>query len=152
MYRRYRTPEQRSESARKAAATRKARQAAQAAADVASGIVNKTPAVGDFFEESWGYDQTNVDFYQVVKVSASGKSVVLRHVKNAQVDADRNITHVAPVADGFHDEWTTASRKGDLRKTLRWARGEPYVSMTSYSHAYLWDGKPAYQTASGWGH
>src|SRR5438552_359421 len=31
--------------------------------------------VGDFFVSSWGYDQTNVDFYRVVEVSKSGKTV-----------------------------------------------------------------------------
>jgi hypothetical protein len=31
--------------------------------------------VGTIFYASWGYDQTNVDFYKVVEVSKSGKSV-----------------------------------------------------------------------------
>ena len=30
---------------------------------------------GDIFVSSWGYDQTNVDFYEVVKVAA--KTVTL---------------------------------------------------------------------------
>lgn len=30
---------------------------------------------GDIFVRSWGYDQTNVDFYEVVKVAA--KTVTL---------------------------------------------------------------------------
>jgi hypothetical protein len=33
---------------------------------------------GTVFSNSWGYDQTNVDFYEVVSVSASGKSVKIR--------------------------------------------------------------------------
>jgi len=31
--------------------------------------------VGDILYDSWGYDQTNVDFYQVVAVSATRKTV-----------------------------------------------------------------------------
>ena len=34
-----------------------------------------TVEVGSFFECSWGYDQTNVDFYKVVEISPSGKTV-----------------------------------------------------------------------------
>jgi hypothetical protein len=30
--------------------------------------------VGDIFERSWGYDQTNVDFYKVVELTKTGKS------------------------------------------------------------------------------
>ena len=31
-------------------------------------------AVGDVFIESWGYDQTNVDYFEVVSITKSGKS------------------------------------------------------------------------------
>ena len=31
--------------------------------------VKVTPKVGDILYSSWGYDQTNIDFYKVVKVS-----------------------------------------------------------------------------------
>lgn len=36
-------------------------------------------AVGDVVENSWGYDQTNVDFYEVTEVKE--KSIVMREVK-----------------------------------------------------------------------
>lgn len=41
-------------------------------------------AVGDVVYNSWGYDQTNVDFYQVVEVKA--KSVVLRAINQSSSD------------------------------------------------------------------
>lgn len=34
----------------------------------------KPVEVGDIFEASWGWDQTNVDFYKVVSLTKSGKS------------------------------------------------------------------------------
>jgi len=37
-----------------------------------------TPQVGDVYRTSWGYDQTNVEFFQVVAKTATGKSVKLR--------------------------------------------------------------------------
>lgn len=45
-----------------------------------------TPArvkVGDIFRHSWGYDQTNVDYFQAVRVTA--QSVVLRPIGQEQV-------------------------------------------------------------------
>lgn len=39
-----------------------------------------TVEVGDVFESSWGYDQTNVDYYEVVGFTPSGKSVKLRKI------------------------------------------------------------------------
>lgn len=41
-------------------------------------------AIGDVLYSSWGYDQTNVDFYQVVEVKA--KSVVIRPIKENNSD------------------------------------------------------------------
>jgi hypothetical protein len=38
---------------------------------------------GDIFVSSWGYDQTNIDFYQVVKVS--GKSIIFRPIEQIHV-------------------------------------------------------------------
>lgn len=123
---------------------------------VTAQTATRTVQVGDFFVESWGYDQTNIDFYQVVKVSTSGQTVWIRHVQSALVSEDGSgSTHVAPVPDGF-DTAYTASRQGVLRKRLRrydTGNGAYYsVNLTSYSSASLWDGTPAYQTASGWGH
>ncbi|MBE3139569.1 MAG: hypothetical protein IMZ53_03195, partial [Thermoplasmata archaeon] len=31
---------------------------------------------GDFFYESWGYDQTNIDFLQIIEVSPTKKTVL----------------------------------------------------------------------------
>ena len=45
----------------------------------------KNPAkVEDILYSSWGYDQTNIDFYQVVEVK--GKSVVIREIAAKSVE------------------------------------------------------------------
>ncbi len=41
----------------------------------------KPPKVGDIFATSWGYDQTNVEFYEIVKVSKTGKSVTAHEIE-----------------------------------------------------------------------
>lgn len=37
--------------------------------------------VGDIFYNSWGWEQTNINFYQVVRVTRSGKTVYVREVQ-----------------------------------------------------------------------
>lgn len=36
--------------------------------------------VGDIFYSSWGYDQTNIDFYKVLEITKSGKSARIQMV------------------------------------------------------------------------
>ena len=40
--------------------------------------------IGDIFYNSWGYDQTNIDFYQVVATTA--KTITLRAIKSSNND------------------------------------------------------------------
>lgn len=100
-------------------------------------------SVGDIFYSSWGYDQTNVDFYQVVGLT--GASVKVRQV------AQRTVTSggaggdkVVAVPDHFVGEVMT--------KRIQNYSDRPSFSLNSYSSAWLWDGTPKYQTGFGFGH
>ncbi len=42
--------------------------------------------IGDLFSSSWGYDQTNVDFYEVVRKTA--KMIELREI-GSRIEADQ---------------------------------------------------------------
>jgi hypothetical protein len=57
--------------------------------------------VGDIFVNSWGYDQTNVDYYQVV--SYKGKTVELREIASQEVAGTSGYMccEVRPVKDAF---------------------------------------------------
>ena len=56
--------------------------------------------VGDMFCDTWGYGQTNVDFYQVVDLKGS-TTVVLKPVnKNARMIGDMSYM-VSPIKDAF---------------------------------------------------
>ena len=41
---------------------------------------NETVKVNDIFYASWGYDQTNINFYKVVEISKTGKSCKAVHI------------------------------------------------------------------------
>ena len=63
--------------------------------------------VGDVFISVWGYSMTLVDFYQVTKVSKTGKSVNVRKLAHKVVDGAISSPQggrVAPVKDCFVGE------------------------------------------------
>ena len=102
-------------------------------------------AVGDIMVSSWGYDQTNVDFYQVVKTTKT--MVAIRRINKKVVSGQgKPQEKVMPIPNDWH------SRGKVLRKKLKEYQGRPYVSLNSYSSAYKWDGRPVSQTGGGYGH
>jgi hypothetical protein len=102
-------------------------------------------AVGDIFYSSWGYDQTNVDFYQVIKRTAT--TVTVAEIRSKIVGGQGGPSEkVMPMVGSFD----ARGKKG--RKKLKEYDGTPYVQMSSYEHAYLWDGKPQSQTGGAYGH
>jgi len=76
--------------------------------------------VGDLMYDSWGYDQTNVDFYQVTKVK--GASVWLRPIAGESVDGSQgNMSdNVKPVKDRFIGE--------EFRKVIKGMGDNIYLS------------------------
>lgn len=87
--------------------------------------------VGDIFVCSWGYDQTNIDYYKVLEVK--NKSVVI-----AEVAQTRNYTgHMQgtcmPVVDSVVGQ--------PLTKRIGGYGNSVSLKMTSYSWAYKWNGQ-----------
>ncbi len=96
--------------------------------------------VGDVFVESWGYDQTNVDFYQVTR--AMPKSVEIRAIHGKTVGDGHSTRVVADVDNFIEDKGYGAVRYGTAkvkRVSTFTFNGKETVSlhMTSYSNAYL---------------
>lgn len=60
--------------------------------------------VGQIYYDSWGYDQTNIDFYQIVEVKP--KSVVIRSIGSEYVKGTQGMdcSNVRPVKDNFIGE------------------------------------------------
>jgi hypothetical protein len=96
--------------------------------------------IGDILYSSWGYDQTNVDFYEVVSVTA--KSVGIRKIHSKIVSSSQGSDSVVAVPGRFSDSKVLVRRVN---------RGN-CVKLTSYSSACLWDGRPKHETSVGWGH
>jgi hypothetical protein len=118
---------------------------------------------GDVFVESWGYDQTNIDYYQVLKVTATG--VRLRKIEALDVTTSGTVfTHRALVpAIGqwversySHGGDAFLSERGAFRKVRRYDypdRTDYFVDITTYSVASKRDHDRAdHETRSEYGH
>ena len=87
--------------------------------------------VGDIFVCSWGYDQTNIDYYKVLEVK--NKSVVI-----SAIGQDRNYTgHMQGECNPLPDVVI-----GEPKTKRILPNGDSVsLKMTSYSWAYPWNGK-----------
>jgi len=88
-------------------------------------------------KSSWGYDQTNIDFYEVVKVSngwATLQEVGFTITEQAGFLAE----YVIPVPE-------IKIGKPFRRKIKTYSSGD-YVNISSYAGGSIWEGKPVLQT------
>ena len=94
--------------------------------------------VGDILYSSWGYDQTNVDFYEVVQVI--GKAVAIRQIEKRVVSGNEYSEYVAPMPRKY------------IGPALKKIPRNNSVRLNSFSSAWLWDGKPKSQSGLYGGH
>jgi hypothetical protein len=87
--------------------------------------------VGDLLSYSWGYEQTNVDFFEVVGLTA--KTVTLREVERRVTENGFMCGTSVPVPGAYRGE--------PMRKKVGGTPDAPRVSM-DYGSARKWDGKP----------
>ena len=99
----------------------------------------KNTKVGDIYYSSWGYDQTNIDFYKIVAKKGS-KSFMLQAIGQT-VDSN-----------GSSQDLVMPYEKAYKGRPLMKRMGSYGFSLNSFSTAMKWDGKPKHQTASGYGH
>ena len=113
----------------------------------AAAVSNRPVQAGDIFEASWGYDQTNIDYYLVQSVTASGKSVRLVKIGQTLTDqGGRFGDHVIP------DPSRVLSTPTLHRIGTGW-RGQPSIKVRDWGvWASPWSGGSRYQTAPGFGH
>lgn len=106
--------------------------------------------VGDIFYESWGYEQTNIDFCKVVEISPTGKTVKCQMMSEKIVKTEE----YSPMAEEVVPN-EVCPKEGTFRLHVRTYRdGEvSLVGQYPYCHGdtrmgYFtrWEGKPLYQS------
>ena len=95
---------------------------------LATTVNRKVPVVGDLFCSSWGYDQTNIDFYQVTK-AISANTVEVCRCSDKRV-YEQNMSGNVKADKG--------NLKGDPRnhRVLYDMNGFPSFKVTSYARAW----------------
>ena len=86
---------------------------------------------GDIFVNSWGYDQTNIDYYKVVGVTE--KSVKIRKLKSKETETGFMSGDSIPT-NQFAESKTQTKR-------VLYSGDEPYLRL-DYGWTGLWDGSP----------
>ncbi len=98
---------------------------------------------GDILYSSWGYDQTNVDFYEVTAVG--DKQIVIREISSRVVSHSTGSEKVMAEPGDFVGP--------PMKKNPQMGHGgRPYVKINSVQTAYEWEGNPLYRTETGYGH
>lgn len=97
-----------------------------------------TAHVGDILDVSWGYEETHIDFYQVVDVN--GATATIRKIGKTVERSDDYSDYVVPKPGTFVGE----PKKKRIQKSSYGA----YSIAVGDHHATPWDGKPLRQTGA----
>lgn len=101
--------------------------------------------VGDVFVSSWGWDQTNVDFYKVV--AKTGARVKVVKIGKIAVSDDDHRSSVSVIPN------KTVTEGPVMTKAIRAGYGgEAYFKVETYAYARRWDGTPKHETSYWAGH
>lgn len=96
--------------------------------------------VGDVIVNTWGYEQTNVDFYQVTEMTA--KTIKIKEIYSAMVSGSEYshgmACNVVPVLNDFKEN----GREYALRVKDKGNLSNP----ASYYYMHKWDGRPEYKS------
>lgn len=117
--------------------------------------------VGDILVAHWGYDQTNINFYEVVKVTA--KSAYLLEVRSVKVGDSGIYNLLKPIPGSYREKqldiWVDESGKVQtkygvpdpmLKRVNPESNGVTIADFGIY--AYPWDGTPQGETKAQYGH
>ena len=126
----------------------------------ANTIEKVIPKVGDILYSSWGYDQTNIEFFKVVRVSdfsvwiqqQSNKITEVTGWAHENVVPSGSATYQVQNWDDVPDEFGNVNHYITktypiTRHKIHYGYTEGYaVSINSFKSAWQWDGKPKGQS------
>jgi hypothetical protein len=124
--------------------------------------------IGHILVSSWGYDQTNIDYYKVIRKTAA--MVELRAIGQKYVESASSMSeYVMPdpdnelfetdflkreeaeakgyqLLDDWKGEYVRAKFPAISKHKAQFSNGKLFVRMNSYSFASSWDGKKDFQS------
>lgn len=116
--------------------------------------------VGDIYRTCWGYDQTNVEFFEVVEVR--GKYAILRELQMVTRDNGQGSENCVPQSGKYREPRYQGDERGQPLRRLIQQSGThgTRIKIDEVRDAWPWGervagaviGRPVSQTAFGWGH
>lgn len=85
--------------------------------------------IGDVFRSSWGYQNTTVDYYEVVDLSTSGRSVYIRHLKKESHETETDQGYCVPMVGEFAFAYK-------MRRIVEGIDGNEFLRIFSFANAY----------------
>lgn len=100
--------------------------------------------VGDIFYNSWGYDQTNIDWYQVLEVKK--KTILIKRIVGDYKEDGFMCGKTVPLKDTFSER----NPESLLKTPYEYGsdsilRGDIYIHF-EYGCGKLWDGSAKYES------
>lgn len=92
---------------------------------------------GDYLVSTWGYDQTNVDFYYVTKVSKGSAYIIPASQKVVEFGDMQG--KVVPKEPNFNEN--------PVRRKIKKYSGGEYISLNTFSIARKWEGNPVFYSS-----
>ncbi len=110
---------------------------------------------GDILYMSWGYEQTNLDFFQIVEL-VGASSIRLKEV-SMKVKSEKGISGMSRdvifdtnTAEILESSWIIKDQKGrgDLKKVQfpDWNNGEAYINMLHGHSLHKYNGEKLYES------
>jgi len=131
---------------------------AQRRCEVKAFVHNVKP--GDMFKTCWGYDQTNVEFFEVIEVK--GKYAVLREVAQVSESNGSGQDRCVPQSGAYLAPRFDGDKQGlPIRRLIQQGyKNEAHIKIDDVRGASPWGeriagavvGAPASKTSTGWGH
>jgi len=98
--------------------------------------------IGDIFCFSWGYEQSNINYFQVVALKGT-KQVIIREISYEIAETTGYESYkVRPVKDTFiqNSQFIKDNTTGAVKQVKQLGNGTIYINMESFGWCSLWDG------------
>lgn len=105
--------------------------------------------VGDIFCFSWGYEQTNINYFQVVTLKGT-KQVVIREIAYEIIETTGFESHkVKPCKNKFleRSQFIKDNTIGAVKQVKGLKNGTIYINIESFGFCSLWNGKDDIMTS-----
>jgi hypothetical protein len=118
---------------------------------------NHNVKVGDVFVASWGYEQTNLDFFLVTELVGTQSvrilPVYLNEIEEETFGGMARDVKFDPknYAINTRSVFINDCEKGDLKRVQvsKWGNNEEYIKIASFANAYKYHGEKLYES---WGY